>query len=203
MEWDDWLRMARRHPLLTFGLMLLSLPSRLPLGEAEEFFEGLLRRLVKLAPSSLVRERKLPDGRTVKEFGPFIAGLAFKLDAEGRPLIQRFGNVKPSTLVKAVSIPFSVLEVREPLYELENLDGEIKVVVELPGALKDKITVTATERTLTVLAEGRGRSYRREIPLPVEVDAKAGRSTYADGLLEVYLPKREKPKPMGEPIKVE
>ena len=208
MEEDVFSRIARRHPFLFAWLSLLGPPLRFLEefkeevfhGDLEAFFEGLLRRLVKLAPPSLIRERSLPSGETIREVGPFILGLYLKLTGEGKPFIKTFGNVKLSRLVES---PFDVLEVREPLYEIEDEGETLKVTFELPGAVKEEISLSATESTLTVEAKGRGRTYRREVKLPVEVEPKAGRSTYADGLLEVYLPKRKKPRPPVEPIKVE
>src|SRR3989454_9948159 len=47
-------------------------------------------------PKDLVRERKLPDGGTVREMGPFVYGYSFSMGPDGKPIVREFGNVKPS-----------------------------------------------------------------------------------------------------------
>jgi HSP20 family protein len=198
----------RKLPPLLAGLSLLSLPikileelSEVPQRNWEDFLEKLFKRMVEVAPKSLVRERKLPDGTVIREVGPIVWGVSFKLGSEGKPIVESFGNVKPSRLLVK---PFSVTERREPLYDLVEENGNLKVTVEIPGAVKEEIQVTATERILTVSAQGRERAYFREIELPVEVEPKNAKSTYTNGILEVILPRREvPPKLKGEPIKVE
>ncbi|KYH36460.1 MAG: heat shock protein Hsp20 [Candidatus Hecatellales archaeon B24] len=200
----------RRFSPLLAGLSLLSLPvkilgelSEVPEKDWERFLEKLFRKMVEVAPKSLVKERKLPNGTVIREVGPIVWGITFKLDFEGKPVIKSFGNVKPSML-RAFTEPFTVGEHREPLYDLSEEDGSLKITVEIPGASKEQIQVTATEKTLTVNAQGKGRTYFREIELPAEVEPKNARSTYADGILEVTLPKKEAPpKLKGEPIKIE
>jgi HSP20 family protein len=198
----------RKLPPLLAGLSLLSLPikileelSEVPQRNWEDFLEKLFRKMVEVAPKSMVRERKLPDGTVIREVGPIVWGVSFKLGSEGKPIVESFGNVKPSRLLVK---PFSVTERREPLYDLVEENGNLKVTVEIPGAVKEEIQVTATERILTVSAQGRERAYFREIELPVEVEPKNAKSTYTNGILEVILPRREvPPKLKGEPIKVE
>lgn len=156
--------------------------------------------MVEMAPRSLIRERRLPDGSVIREVGPIVWGFSFKLDSEGKPIVRSFGNVRcPSFRFE----PF-VSEYREPLYDLAEEDRVLKAVIELPGASKEEIKVTATERTLTVSAKGREQNYYSEIELPFEVEPGKARSTYSNGILEVTLPRREyPPKPKGEPIKIE
>jgi len=201
-------RFGRRFTPLTAVLSMLSLPakileelSEIPRRDWEALMERFFRRLVERAPSSLVRERRLPDGSMVREVGPIVWGVSFKL-SQGKPSIKSFGNIKPSML-RALE-GFTVAEYREPLYDLEEEDGKLRVTVELPGAVKEGIQVTGTERTLTVKAEGRGCTYFREIELPYEVEPKEAKSTYSNGLLEVVLPRKgPAPRLRGEPIKVE
>src|SRR3972149_3410600 len=56
----------------------------------EEMFKGLE------LPKELVRERKLPDGATSREMGPFVYGYSFSVGPNGKPVVREFGNVKPS-----------------------------------------------------------------------------------------------------------
>jgi HSP20 family molecular chaperone IbpA len=86
-----------------------------------------------------------------------------------------------------------------PFADVMSTPDEVRVIVELPGAEKERIRVWATEVRLTVEAEGPDRRYYKELWLPCEVDPKGARSTYRNGILEVRLPRKSK----GELIKVE
>ena len=209
MGWDTFIR---RHPLLWLSLMLLRTPmrffeeyvrTRFPEMDLEAFLEEFFKKLSKLIPSSMVREYKLPDGTVAREVGPVIYGFSFKLNREGKPVITQFGNLTPSTIGRALLMPVTVLERREPLFDIVDEGDKLRVSIELPGVSKENIRVSATEDSLTVEAKGKDRAYYREISLPAIVEPKEARSTYADGLLEVLLPKREGLKPKGEPVKIE
>lgn len=90
-------------------------------------------------------------------------------------------------------------------------DGEtFHVRAEIPGARKESLDITATGDTLTIRGErvvqsGREASYhrrereagefRRSVTLPVDVDTTRVQASYADGILEVKLPRAEAAKP--------
>lgn len=176
--------------------------------DMEEIMRREFREFATSIPKDLVRERKLPDGSTVKEWGPFVYGYTMKIGPDGRPQIREFGNVKPS--LKAQH-PFglrrpslAVKEEREPLIDVMSTGNEIKVVAELPGVEKEDIKLHGTERTLTILVDTAQRKYYKEVELPVTVDPKTARSKYKNGVLEVTLTKTmEEKKPKGEPINIE
>ncbi len=67
----------------------------------------------KKVPKEYIKERKLPDGSTVKELGPFVYGYSMKIGADGKPEIQEFGNLK-----KEPQRTTEVKEEREPLVDI-------------------------------------------------------------------------------------
>lgn len=87
-------------------------------------------------------------------------------------------------------------------------DGEVVVRAELPGVNKDDLEVTLSEHTVTVEAhtarekkEETEQYYRREmsrgdfqrtLTLPTGVDDAKATASFADGVLELTLPKMEK-----------
>jgi len=71
-------------------------------------------------------------------------------------------------------------------------NGEIKVVAELPGVVKNDIKLYGTESTLTISIDTPQRKYFKEIELPAKVDLEKAKSTYKNGVLEVTFPKRKK-----------
>ena len=64
--------------------------------EMEKRMEEEFREFTDKVPKDYVKERKLPDGSTVKEFGPFVYGYSMKIGPDGKPLIREFGNIKKS-----------------------------------------------------------------------------------------------------------
>jgi HSP20 family protein len=167
----------------------------------EEMMEREFGELFKRAPKGLVRERTLPDGRTVKEWGPFVYGYSVKIGPNGKPHVREFGNIKPGATLGRPRI--DVKAEREPLTDVITTNGEVKVVVELPGVEKDAITLHGTTTSLTIAVDTPHRKYYKEVQLPVQVDPKHATSSYKNGVLDVTLPKREDEKPKGESIKIE
>jgi len=165
--------------------------------EMERMMEEELRRFSERVPKGYVRERKLPDGSTVREFGPFVYGYSVKIGPDGKPVIREFGNVRPSRFGPRIR------EEREPLVDVFSTNGEIKVVAELPGVEKDDIKLHGTEDMLTISVDTPQRKYYKELKLPARVDVKQAKTRYKNGVLEVTLPKKEEKGPKGEPIKIE
>jgi HSP20 family protein len=160
----------------------------------EKGFEDFTSRV----PKDYVRERKLPDGSTAREWGPLVYGYSVKIGPDGKPEIREFGNVKPSLRGPQVK------EEREPLVDIVETDGEVQVVAELPGVDKKDIKLTATEDELTISVENPERKYFKQVALPVKVKVREARTQYKNGVLEVAFPKAVQDKrDKGEPLKVE
>jgi HSP20 family protein len=108
---------------------------------------------------------------------------------------------------------------REPYADIIDTGAEIKVVVELPGMVKEDITINATSDTLEISAEsktekeekeGEGEyvyrergyaSFKRVLTLPAEVIPEKTDATFSNGVLEVVMPKKE-PIPAEKKVKV-
>jgi HSP20 family protein len=174
----------------------------------EEMMEREFKEFTTKLPKDLVRERKLPDGSTTKEWGPFVYGYSMTIGPDGKPQVREFGNVKPSLKSET---PFGtkrpsldVKEEREPLVDVISTDGEIKVVAEVPGVDKKDIKVYASEKALTIQVDTPERKYYKEVELPAAVDPKTAKSVYKNGVLEVTATKaKEEKKPKGEMLKIE
>jgi len=164
--------------------------------EMEKMMEEEFKNLEKI-PKDYLKERKLPDGSTVKEWGPFVYGYSMKIGPDGKPEIREFGNIK-----KSLKGP-QVKEEREPLVDIVETDGEIRVVVELPGVEKSDIKLHGTEDSLEISVDTPQYKYYKEVTLPARVRVKEAKSSYKNGVLEVILPKAEAPKkPKGEQIDI-
>jgi HSP20 family protein len=166
--------------------------------DMEKMMDEELKNFTEKVPKEYVKERKLPDGSTVKELGPFVYGYSMKIGADGKPEIQEFGNLK-----KGLKGPPQVKEEREPLVDIMETNDDVHVVAELPGVEKTDIKLHGTEDELTISVDTPHYKYFKEVVLPVKVRVKEANSTYKNGVLEVVLPKAEVlGKPKGEPIDI-
>ncbi|MGD0406328.1 MAG: archaeal heat shock protein Hsp20 [Candidatus Bathyarchaeia archaeon] len=154
--------------------------------EMEKMMDEELKSFTEKVPKEYIKERKLPDGSTVKELGPFVYGYSMKIGPDGKPEIQEFGNIK-----KGLKGAPQVKEEREPLVDIVETNSEIHVVVELPGVEKSDIKLHGTEESLTISVDTPQSKYYKEVVLPVKVKVKEASSSYKNGVLEVVLPKAE------------
>ena len=177
---SNWLRRRWRFP--TANLF----------DELEQDFESMFKDLE--LPKDLIRERKLPDGGTVREMGPFVYGYSFSMGPDGKPVIREFGNVKPS-LKGGPSGPvrpqLDVKEDREPLVDTIVNPDSVKVVAELPGVEKSDITLECNGQKLTLKVDTDKRRYFKELELPVEVDPDTSKASYKNGVLELLLTRKK------------
>ena len=165
--------------------------------EMERMMEDEFKNFMENVPKDYVKERKLPDGSTVKELGPFVYGYSMKIGPDGKPEIREFGNIK-----KSLKGP-TVKEEREPLVDIVETNNDIRVVVEMPGVEKSDIKLHGTEDSLTISVDTPQSKYYKDVTLPTKVRVREAKSTYKNGVLEVILPKVETPKKSeGEPIDV-
>ncbi|MCW4029846.1 MAG: Hsp20/alpha crystallin family protein [Candidatus Bathyarchaeota archaeon] len=165
--------------------------------EMEKLMDEEFKTFTEKVPKEFVKERKLPDGSTVKELGPFVYGYSMKIGPDGKPEIQEFGNVK-----KGLKGTPQIKEEREPLVDIIEDERVVRVVVELPGVEKTDIKLHGTEDSLEISVDTSQYKYYKEVQLPTKVRVKEATSTYKNGVLEVVLPKAEPSKPRGEPIDI-
>jgi HSP20 family protein len=165
--------------------------------EMEKMMDEELKDFTEKVPKEYVKERKLSDGSTVKELGPFVYGYSMKIGPDGKPEIQEFGNIK-----KGLKGPPEIKEEREPLVDIVENETEVRVVAELPGVEKTDIRLCGTEDSIDISVDTPQYKYYKEVQLPTKVKVKEAASTYKNGVLEVVLPKQEPSKSKGEPISI-
>ena len=165
--------------------------------EMEKMMNEELKNFTEKIPKEYIKERKMPDGSTVKELGPFVYGYSMKIGADGKPEVQEFGNIK-----KGSKGPPEVKEEREPLVDVVQTDMDVHVVAELPGVEKTDIKLHGTDESIDICVDTPQYKYYKEVHLPVKVCVKEAASTYKNGVLEVVVPKLEPSKGRGEPINI-
>lgn len=104
----------------------------------------------------------------------------------------------------------TTLEGKIPKVDVVDRDNEIVVRAEVPGVEKNDLDVSVSDNALTIKGftrreekEETGNYYRHEISagsfsravaLPADVDGSKAKASFKDGMLELTLPKVEKPK---------
>ncbi|MGQ9513939.1 MAG: archaeal heat shock protein Hsp20 [Thermoproteota archaeon] len=145
-------------------------------------------------PKELVREKRLPDGSTVREMGPFVYGYSVTVGPDGKPIVREFGNIKPGNRPSAFG-PRPIMEVkgkREPLTDVIEEEEVVRIITEVPGVEKSDIKLDCTEESLTISVDTEKRKYYKEVELPSAVDPKSAKATYKNGILEIVLNKTKK-----------
>jgi len=166
--------------------------------------EEMLRDASQRAPKELVRERRAPDGSTIREVGPFVYGYSMKVGPDGKPVVREFGNMRPSPRkgIGAGRPRIELADSREPLVDVIDQGNSVKVVAELPGVGKADIKLNCDGKTVTLSVDTEERRYYKQESLGSEVDPDTARATYKNGVLEVTLTK-SKPAMRGRALPIE
>ena len=101
-------------------------------------------------------------------------------------------------------------ESRFPSIDVVDRDKELQIKAEVPGFDREGLSVTVSDRALTIKGESRHEeesdqgelrrreirrgSFTRTVALPEDVDGSKARASYKDGVLELRLPKRRRSK---------
>lgn len=135
--------------------------------------EGL-KRTGEIDLSNLDKIKGLKDIRGVY-------GINVRTLQDGSPVVQSFGNIRKTAKGPVVE------EVREPIADLFEEEGQVRVVVEMPGIEETDITVNLEGDILSIRAQGNNREYQKEVLLPQPGDAEKMKWSYKNGILEITL----------------
>ena len=128
-----------------------------------------------------VRDAFFGNGRETR---PFVAGFTFNMGPEGKPSVQIFGNN-----------PVRRDGFRSPISEqlVDEKDGILRLILEMPGVEKADIKVDATEEAAVITAERGEKRYRAEVTFKQPVKPESGKAEYRNGLLEISFSLKDKP----------
>lgn len=173
--------------------------------DVDRMFERMFEEMSKDIPKELVREQKLPDGSTVRSFGPVVYGYSVTVGPDGKPVVQEFGNMKPGRRIRGghMQPALEVSDVREPLVDVLKQDDSVKVVAELPGVEKSDIRLACRDDELQIAVDTAQRKYRKTVKLPTQVDPDVSKAKYNNGVLEITLKALQPAKPQGKQIKID
>ncbi len=141
--------------------------------------------------------RSMEQGSSIP--GAVYYGYSVTVGPDGKPHVREFGNAKPTRR--------GTFEVgsREPFVDtvVDEKEGKLKVVAEMPGVQREDIHLEALEDSLTIRADHGDRRYETTVPLNVQVDPASASATYNNGVLEVKLKLKGQQKPKGINIKID
>ena len=123
------------------------------------------------------------------------------VDPDGKPNVTAFGNFQETA--KLGEQQMGVTEEREPLTDVIESAGEVRVIIELPCVGKNDIKLSGTDDTLTISVDIPEHKYFKEVALPAKVAIKKAASAYQNGVLEVTIPKKKQQKTESRSIKIE
>jgi len=145
------------------------------LDEFEHYFEGFQKEIEDAVKNSIFAGDQ--------SSWPFVAGFSFNMGPEGRPSVQVFGNN-----------PIKAGGFRSPINEqvLDQKDGVLRLLLEMPGVEKQDINVEATEESALIMAENGEKKYRAELQLKAPVRPESGKAEYKNGMLEISFSLKDK-----------
>ncbi len=111
-----------------------------------------------------------------------VYGVSVRVGLGGEPQVERFGNIR------ATREGPEIVDVREPLIDVFDEEGEVVVAAELPGVSEDAIQIDIRGDVLALNSTGE-RRYTKEVLLPCPVDPAGMRRSFKNGLLELRLKK--------------
>ena len=123
---------------------------------------------------------------------PFVWGFSFTRGSDVKPKYERFGDNFSINKESDSELPDENAS-REPVVDILEEPGIIRVIAELPGVEKDQIDLRTTGARLILKAKGdRNRLYKKEVHLPAEVIPESSNAKFKNGVLEIEF-KRKNP----------
>jgi HSP20 family protein len=112
-----------------------------------------------------------------------VYGFTINTAGGGSPKVETFGNIK-----KTAEGP-KVDEEREPITDVFDEKDEIIIIAEMPGIDENDLKIDLKEDILEIVAVSNSRNYRKELLLPVKVDAQNLSQKFTNGILEIRIKK--------------
>lgn len=137
------------------------------------------------------------NGSQVQTYGPYYYGYELRVGPDGKPHVQEWGNVRPST--SAIEESGSRSPAVDEIYDEKT--KTLKLVAEMPGIEKSDIKVNVLEGLVELSAEHDNRKYNCSVPLKHKIDENSAKASYSNGILEVTFRVPEE-KPKGKTIPV-
>ena len=117
---------------------------------------------------------------------PLVYGFSMRTGADGRPMVQEFGNVPRGGAPPDASC-------REPLTDVTEENEKVRVIVELPGVDRDDIDLRSEDSELTISVDTERKKFCKRLELPCDVRPDSAKAEYRNGVLTVVMDKAMRP----------
>ena len=140
---------------------------------------------------------EVPDGGQAQTIGPYYYGYEMTVGPDGKPVVKEWGNARP--VLSNNGSGAREVYVDETVNEK---DGVLKLVAEMPGIEKSDIQVNVADGIVSISAEHGDRKYATRVPLKHKIDENSAKAKYTNGVLDLTFSLVEE-KPKGKIVKVE
>lgn len=158
-------------------------PAEVGLGGVFRGLGGFLDLLTDLAEQGGGEFSRSGETGDEKKGVKAVYGFSVRVGGGGKPLVERFGNVKDAGQGPVVD------ETREPMVDVFDEGDRLIVVAELPGVDADDIRFEVKDDVLSLSAARGERKYRKEVLLSSTVQTRGATPSYRNGVFELRLPK--------------
>ncbi len=117
---------------------------------------------------------------------PLVYGFSMRTGADGRPMVQEFGNIPRGGAPPDASC-------REPLTDVTEENEKVRVIVELPGVDRDDIDLRSEDSELTISVDTERKKFCKRLELPCDVRPDSAKAEYRNGVLTVVMDKAMRP----------
>ncbi len=157
-----------------------------PVADLTFGFGGIFKSIGDLMElANKMQQEGKEEFRKTGEFGlgksKAMYGINIRVGPEGKPKLETFGNIG-----EKLGKP-TIKKEREPLTDVFQEKGNVRVVAELPGVDEKDIATSVKGNMLTISTAKSAKSqYYKEIELPKPVK-KTLKVSYKNGILEIIL----------------
>ncbi|MEM4221883.1 MAG: Hsp20/alpha crystallin family protein [archaeon] len=143
----------------------------------EKLYEGFFKEFEEIEPRTTF-EKKFKYVEQKSGEKPIIYGFTIKIGPDGKPVFQRFGNIKPEKK--------QIKEEVEPLVDVFQKGKEVTILAQLPGVDEKSIqlNLSSDQKTLVLKVP---KKYYKKVVLPVKVKQEPKRKEYRNGVLEIVF----------------
>lgn len=147
-------------------------------------FNRLFRRMTGILEES---------GMNSQTSDPCCYGCVITAGPDGTPVVREYGNAPDS--------PAS--GTREPVVDtiVDEKEGVVKLVAEMPGVEKTDVKIIVDNRTVDLSAERDEKKYHARVPIGSKIDEDHIKATYKNGILQIVF--KVEDRPAGKKVEVE
>lgn len=141
----------------------------------------MLEQLIDSIINDLISQ-DFDEDRINMQDKPLVLGFSLKIDAQGMPYFERFGNIKEGTKVDYTR--------REPLTNVLETEKDFIITFELPGINQENISLQWNDNELSLKAVSEKTFFYKNLRLNAKI-GKLKEKRLNNGILEVVFSKKE------------